>query len=69
MKSNSSIQGEGREFLSTTFHLCAPLAHLADVTLFKTWLTNAWTDLAMVNYPYPANFLENLPGWPVKVGE
>ncbi|XP_060576858.1 lysosomal Pro-X carboxypeptidase-like [Ruditapes philippinarum] len=58
--------GEGRDFISTTFKLCKPLAHSSDVDNFKAWLTNAWTDLSMVNYPYPANFLEPLPAWPVK---
>ena len=31
------------------------------------WLNEVWVDLGMVNYPYPASFLEPLPGWPVKV--
>ncbi|KAL4230609.1 hypothetical protein ACF0H5_010986 [Mactra antiquata] len=56
---------DGRQFISTTFQLCKPLSH-SDVTDFKSWLTSAWTDLSMVNYPYPANFLEPLPAWPVK---
>ena len=57
---------EGRLFLSQTFKLCSALKH-NEVDMFKSWLVNAWGDLAMVNYPYPANFLEPLPGWPVKV--
>lgn len=59
--------GQGRDFISKTYNLCKPLGHSrSDVDNFKAWLVNAWTDLAMVNYPYPANFLEPLPGWPVK---
>lgn len=58
--------GEGRVFISSAFKLCQPLDHPREVDELKAWLTNAWTDLAMVNYPYPANFLENLPAWPVK---
>ncbi|XP_046550785.1 lysosomal Pro-X carboxypeptidase-like [Haliotis rubra] len=57
---------DGRSFIYNTFHLCSPLKTTADVANFKAWLSNAWFDLAMVNYPYPANFLEPLPAWPVK---
>ncbi|KAH3842718.1 hypothetical protein DPMN_116222 [Dreissena polymorpha] len=64
----TSIGGttSGRKFLSSVFNLCKPMSHQSDVDDLKAWLTDAWTDLAMVNYPYPANFLENLPAWPVK---
>ena len=57
---------DGRLFISQTFQLCSPLTK-KDVEAFKSWLNEAWVDLGMVNYPYPASFLEPLPGWPVKV--
>ena len=48
-------------------HLCQPLKTQEDVATLKTWLSETWVNLAMVDYPYPASFLEPLPAWPVKV--
>ncbi|XP_077984303.1 lysosomal Pro-X carboxypeptidase-like [Glandiceps talaboti] len=56
-----------REWLSTTFHLCDPLKTPADVDVLSSWLSDTWFNLAMVDYPYPASFLEPLPAWPIKV--
>ncbi len=44
-----------------------PLNGTEDINNLKDWLTNVWTNLAMVNYPYSANFLAPLPAYPVKV--
>ncbi|XP_019634121.1 PREDICTED: lysosomal Pro-X carboxypeptidase-like [Branchiostoma belcheri] len=57
----------GREKLSSMFSLCSPLNTTKDVTVTMTqWLLNTWFNLAMVDYPYPASFLEPLPAWPIK---
>ncbi|XP_020373927.2 lysosomal Pro-X carboxypeptidase isoform X2 [Rhincodon typus] len=61
-----SSTAEGLTFLSHTFHLCSPL-QATDVVFFKSWLSNTWVNLAMVDYPYKANFLQPLPAWPIKV--
>ena len=53
--------------MKDTFHLCQPLNSDADVGLLKAWLSETWVNLAMVDYPYSANFLEPLPAWPIKV--
>lgn len=57
---------EGLQWLSKEFGLCSPLKE-EDVNDFKAWLQETWVNLAMVDYPYEANFLQHLPPWPIKV--
>ncbi|XP_064395682.1 dipeptidyl peptidase 2-like [Halichondria panicea] len=58
-------QGDtGLQKITDAFSLCTPLksdrvAHL------EGWVRNSFTQLAMVDYPYPANFLAPLPANPV----
>jgi len=56
-----------RAELARMLRLCEPLTSADDVTLLKDWLSDTWINLAMVDYPYAASFLEPLPGWPIKV--
>ncbi|XP_077197476.1 lysosomal Pro-X carboxypeptidase [Paroedura picta] len=58
---------EGLRWLSCAFRLCSPLKTAADVATFKAWLSETWVNLAMVDYPYKANFLQPLPAWPIQV--
>jgi len=46
------------------FKLCTPLDNMAD---FVNWVESGITYMAMADYPYPANFLEPMPAWPVNV--
>ncbi|XP_078078018.1 lysosomal Pro-X carboxypeptidase [Mustelus asterias] len=62
---NLSSTAEGLTFLSHAFHLCSPL-QASDVASFKSWLSDTWVNLAMVDYPYEADFLQPLPAWPIK---
>lgn len=61
------ISAEGKSWLSEQWKLCSPLEADSDVTILKNWLAEIYVDLAMINYPYPANFLTPLPGYPIKV--
>ncbi|XP_066919174.1 lysosomal Pro-X carboxypeptidase-like [Clytia hemisphaerica] len=56
----------GRSQLQSMFQLCKPLKDINDVYMLNIWLSEAWVNLAMVDYPYPASFLEPLPSWPIK---
>ncbi|XP_051005277.1 lysosomal Pro-X carboxypeptidase-like [Acomys russatus] len=61
-----SNTGSGLLWLTRVFHLCTSL-NSEDIPRLKDWLSETWVNLAMVNYPYPANFLKPLPSWPIKV--
>ncbi|XP_036419132.1 lysosomal Pro-X carboxypeptidase isoform X1 [Colossoma macropomum] len=63
---NVSSTEEGLQWLYKEFGLCSPLKE-EDVGGFKGWLQETWVNLAMVDYPYEANFLQPLPRWPIKV--
>ena len=56
----------GLKWLSESFKLCSPL-NKTDIPMFKDYLNNLWTNVAMMDYPYPTTFLMPLPGNPVKV--
>ncbi|KAG7471173.1 hypothetical protein MATL_G00121600 [Megalops atlanticus] len=64
---NISSTDEGLEWLSREFSLCSPLKRKEEAVGFKAWLQETWVNLAMVDYPYEANFLQPLPRWPIKV--
>ncbi|KAM9317585.1 LOW QUALITY PROTEIN: lysosomal Pro-X carboxypeptidase [Pholidichthys leucotaenia] len=57
----------GLQWLSEEFSLCTALKNKLDVITFKNWLQETWVNLAMVDYPYEANFLQPLPPWPIQV--
>ncbi|XP_048773904.2 dipeptidyl peptidase 2-like isoform X1 [Ostrea edulis] len=62
-----SMKPGGLKQLSTTFGLCKPMTSKNDFHHFLGWIRNAFTYLAMMDYPYPTSFMGNLPGYPVKV--
>lgn len=46
--------------------LCNPLKSEDDVNKLTDWITDIYSNLAMVNYPYPTKFLAPLPAYPVR---
>ncbi|KAH9664093.1 hypothetical protein KPL70_019900 [Citrus sinensis] len=49
--------------LTKTFHLCRELNSTEDLA---DWLESAYSYLAMVDYPYPSDFMMPLPGYPIR---
>ena len=52
--------------LSEAFKTCDPVTNQTLKHLYG-WVRNSFTNLAMMNYPYPADALAPLPGYPVNV--
>lgn len=63
---NVTKTDDGLKWLTGQFQLCSPLTKDL-VPVLKDYLTNLWTNVAMMDYPYPTTFLMPLPGNPVKV--
>ena len=51
--------------LNDKFKLCKPISDPAGYHHLLMWMRNSFTIMAMVDYPYSASFLGNLPAWPV----
>jgi hypothetical protein len=50
--------------LNKAFNLCTPITNSTGVVLLGNWMDNAYTYMAMTNYPYETDFLQKLPAWP-----
>jgi pimeloyl-ACP methyl ester carboxylesterase len=50
--------------LTRQFKLCDPLKTVDDLI---AWVVNGLQYMAMADYPYPANFLEPMPAWPINL--
>jgi len=62
----ASQGSKGIQTLTQQFVPCTPLQ--PDASDLINWLVGGLQYMAMTDYPYPANFLEPMPGWPVSVG-
>eukprot|EP00301_Raphidiophrys_heterophryoidea_P018504 c34_g1_i1.p1 GENE.c34_g1_i1~~c34_g1_i1.p1 ORF type:complete len:505 (-),score=128.97 c34_g1_i1:85-1554(-) len=56
---------EGLDKVKTLFNLCNPITN-DQIEHLILWTVNSFTNLAMMDYPYPTDFLAPLPGFPVK---
>ncbi|XP_076447084.1 lysosomal Pro-X carboxypeptidase-like isoform X2 [Babylonia areolata] len=54
------------DFLTEAFGLCKPVENKYDLSDMLDWVSVVLGNLAMVDYPYPASFLQPLPAWPVQ---
>ena len=57
---------KGLASISKSFNLCSPMKSDSDYAQLIGWIRNSFAQLAMMDYPYPTNFISPLPGWPVK---
>lgn len=62
---NVTLNDEGKKWLSDNWKLCEPLKTGENVTTLKDFLQEVLINLAMVDYPYEANFLAPLPANPI----
>lgn len=51
--------------LDSIFHTCTEIGSADDIENLYEHLSNGYLYMAMTDYPYPANFLEPMPAWPV----
>ena len=66
MLSSSFAKANQYDEITKAFKTCKPVTKETLNHLYG-WVRNSFTDLAMMNYPYPSDLLAPLPGYPVNV--
>ena len=51
--------------IKDTFNMCDVPTHPANITTLIGIMSDSLGTMAMVNYPYPTNFVNPLPAWPM----
>ncbi|KAJ8872771.1 hypothetical protein PR048_026387 [Dryococelus australis] len=65
---NVTATDEGKKWLSASWRLCENITDdNGGVYSLKNWLSEIYSDLAMMNFPYAAKFHHALPAYPIKV--
>jgi len=62
---NNGSKTAGLDWINKNMKLCHPFTHPENVTTLKNYLNEMWTNIAMMDYPYPTSFLVPLPANPV----
>jgi len=60
-------QSDSYADVAKIFDLCAVPSGFAEMDSLINTLNSSLGTMAMVDYPYPTNFVEPLPAWPVTV--
>ncbi|TRY94049.1 hypothetical protein DNTS_011955 [Danionella cerebrum] len=66
-KLNVLAQQKDYNQIQTTFSLCKPPGSPKDIHQLNGFLRNAFTLMAMLDYPYSTQFMSSMPAFPVKV--
>ena len=61
----STTSKEQLQMLSRKFRLCNEMQSNLEVKVLASYIAFSLEVLAQANYPYPTNFFNNLPAWPV----
>lgn len=51
--------------ITSTMNLCYPIENQTSLNNLYLHFMNGYSYMAMTNYPYPSDFLEPMPAWPV----
>lgn len=62
---NQTTNSDSWTEISTIFNTCDVIAKAEDITNLYLHLSNGYQYMCMTDYPYPASFLEPMPGYPV----
>lgn len=63
------ILDSGRSYLNKALKLgkSSEFEHSHDYHFYMDLFSEVMGSVVMINYPYPTNFFQNVPGWPVQV--